>query len=69
MANEPPRADHPLLKFDNVVITPHVAAITDVAYRRMCVESPNKWLVLSVAENRTRSSCAILKFYSQGDET
>jgi len=38
MANEPPRADHPLFKFDNVVITPHVAAITDVAYRRMCVE-------------------------------
>ena len=38
MAEEPPRADHALFGFDNVVITPHIAAITDVAYRRMCVE-------------------------------
>lgn len=38
MAEEPPRADHPLFGFDNVVLTPHIAAITDVAYRRMCVE-------------------------------
>lgn len=38
MASEPPPPDHPFFKFDNVVITPHVATITDVAYRRMCVE-------------------------------
>ena len=38
MAEEPPRADHPMFGFDNVVITPHIATITDVAYRRMCVE-------------------------------
>jgi phosphoglycerate dehydrogenase-like enzyme len=30
--------DHPLFKLDNVVITPHVAVLTDVAYRKMCVE-------------------------------
>ncbi|MBX3279293.1 MAG: hydroxyacid dehydrogenase [Acidobacteria bacterium] len=38
MAEEPPPADHPLFGFDNVVITPHVATITDVAYRKMCVD-------------------------------
>lgn len=29
--------NHPLWQFDNVVVTPHVAAITDVTYREMCV--------------------------------
>ncbi|MFN8000365.1 MAG: hydroxyacid dehydrogenase [Acidobacteriota bacterium] len=38
MAQEPPPADHPLFKFDNVVLTPHLATITDLAYRNMCVE-------------------------------
>lgn len=38
MDGEPPRADHPLFGMDNVIITPHVAAITDVAFRRMCLE-------------------------------
>jgi phosphoglycerate dehydrogenase-like enzyme len=31
--------DNPLWKLDNVVVTPHVAAVTDVAFRRMCVET------------------------------
>lgn len=38
MASEPPPADHPFFRFDNIVITPHIATITDVAYRKMCVE-------------------------------
>jgi D-3-phosphoglycerate dehydrogenase len=38
MVEEPPRGAHPLFAFDNVVITPHVAAITDLAYRQMCVD-------------------------------
>ncbi len=38
MAQEPPPADPPLFKFDNVVLTPHLATITDLAYRNMCVE-------------------------------
>jgi D-3-phosphoglycerate dehydrogenase / 2-oxoglutarate reductase len=39
LAQEPPPADHPLFAFDDVIITPHVAGLTDVAYRRMCVET------------------------------
>lgn len=38
MASEPPPDNHPLFKLDNVVITPHIGTITDVAYRKMCVE-------------------------------
>ena len=38
LAEEPPRDDHPFFQLDNVVLTPHLATITDVAYRKMCVE-------------------------------
>lgn len=38
MASEPPRENHPLFGLDNVIFTPHIATITDVAYHRMCVE-------------------------------
>lgn len=38
MASEPPPIDHPLFKLDNVIITPHVAVLSDVTYRNMCVE-------------------------------
>jgi D-3-phosphoglycerate dehydrogenase / 2-oxoglutarate reductase len=36
---EPPAADHPLLTFDQVVLTPHVAALTRQAAERMAVAS------------------------------
>ncbi len=35
---EPPVADDPLLTDERVVITPHVAGLTDVTYRSICVE-------------------------------
>ena len=34
---EPPATDDPRLAHDRVLITPHVAALTDVTYREMCV--------------------------------
>jgi D-3-phosphoglycerate dehydrogenase len=37
LETEPPRAGHPLLARDDVVLTPHVAAFIDTAYDRMAV--------------------------------
>lgn len=37
LETEPPRADHPLLKRDDVVLTPHVAAYIDTAFDRMAI--------------------------------
>ncbi|HUZ75612.1 MAG TPA: hydroxyacid dehydrogenase [Stellaceae bacterium] len=36
-AKEPPPLDHPLLKFDNVIVSPHVAGATKQARRNLAV--------------------------------
>jgi D-3-phosphoglycerate dehydrogenase len=41
---EPPGADSPLLGFDNVLLTPHMAARTDTAVENM------SWVVRDVVE-------------------
>ncbi|MDQ3688049.1 MAG: hydroxyacid dehydrogenase [Acidobacteriota bacterium] len=39
IAGDSPRQNNPLWTLDTVVITPHVAALTDVTYRAMCLSS------------------------------
>jgi D-3-phosphoglycerate dehydrogenase / 2-oxoglutarate reductase len=36
---EPPPADHPLLRFDQVLLTPHIAGLTGQAAERMSLAS------------------------------
>jgi D-3-phosphoglycerate dehydrogenase / 2-oxoglutarate reductase len=43
---EPPEASHPLLKFDNVVATPHAAGLTVEASRNMSVGAADQWIGL-----------------------
>lgn len=38
-ASEPPPEDHPLLSLENVVLTPHTAALTEQAMRRMALDA------------------------------
>jgi D-3-phosphoglycerate dehydrogenase / 2-oxoglutarate reductase len=46
LADEPPAPDDPLLGHPRALITPHVAAITDVTYRAMCVSTAHNVLAL-----------------------
>jgi D-3-phosphoglycerate dehydrogenase/(S)-sulfolactate dehydrogenase len=53
-AEEPPRADHPLLKLDNVVLTPHLGASTEEAQSAVAVavaEQMAQFLLHGVVRN------------------
>ncbi len=43
---EPPPADHPLMAFDNVVISPHVAGITDECTHNMASWAAEQWVTI-----------------------
>ncbi len=47
-AQEPPPADHPLLKLDNVIAAPHVAGVTREALDRMGLQTAKN--ILSVLD-------------------
>lgn len=42
--DEPPPLDHPLLAFDNVVVTPHNAGVTKQAYRALAEGAALQWI-------------------------
>ena len=41
---EPPRDDHPLFHLDNVVVTPHIAGVTEETSRLLGLSSANQIL-------------------------
>jgi len=43
---EPPSADHPLLAFDNVIISPHVAGITEECTYNMASWAAEQWVTI-----------------------
>ncbi len=53
-ASEPVNADNPLFQFDNVVLSPHMAAHTDEALRRMAMVATDVIAVLDGKEPRYR---------------
>jgi D-3-phosphoglycerate dehydrogenase len=44
--HEPPPHDHPLMQFDNVLLTPHTAGITAESLHDMAVGAAEQWVAL-----------------------
>ncbi|MBC8338148.1 MAG: hydroxyacid dehydrogenase [Rhodospirillales bacterium] len=43
---EPPPAEHPLMAFDNVIVSPHVAGITDDCTHNMASWAAEQWVTI-----------------------
>ena len=47
---EPPPPDHPLLAFDNVIASPHIAGVTHEAMHEMARAAAEQWIALLAGE-------------------
>ena len=52
--DEPPPLDHPLLGFDNVVVSPHTAGVTHVSRRRMALGTVEQIVTILSGERPPR---------------
>ena len=43
-AKEPPPTSHPLMAFDNVIVSPHIAGITHEAFDNLFIFSADQWI-------------------------
>lgn len=59
LAQEPPPADHPLFKFENVIFAPHTAGVNHDALERMAQQAVAN--ILSVFEGRINAANVINK--------
>ncbi len=57
-AKEPPETDNPLWALPNVLVTPHVAAVTTEAFRRMGMQAAKN--ILSILDNENVDRSCIL---------
>lgn len=57
MAQQPPDPSDPLLKFERVTLTPHVAGLTDRTYREVCVYCAQN--VLAAIKGETPDSTSV----------
>jgi len=51
---EPPPIDHPLLKFENVLASPHIAAVTDESAQKAMTGAAEQWREILAGKMPTR---------------
>jgi D-3-phosphoglycerate dehydrogenase len=67
LEREPPVADEALLDDDRVILTPHIAALTDVTYRTMCVRTAAN--LLAVLRGEPPEAASIYRATHRGAST